>query len=148
MELYQEEALPDLYKNDDILQNQAIILRERLNYLHGRDKIIMSMYLINGISYRQIALLLKINQGTIFRIIKKTIHKLTEGVFAACIEKKEKFSSNEISIAKDYFVNDLSIRQIANKYNTSFYNIREQLNEIKNTAENYLERNQDDRIYA
>ena len=148
MEIYPDETLPDSYKNDDILQNQAVILRERLNYLHGREKIIMSMYLINGISYRQIALLLKINKGTIFRIIKKTIHILTEGVFAACIEKKELFSPDEISIAKDYYVNCLTIREIAKKHKTSFYNIREQLNEIKHTAENFLERNKNDRIYA
>jgi hypothetical protein len=120
MEIYPDEALPDSYKIDDILQNQAVILRERLNYLHGRDKIIMSMYLINGISYRQIALLLKINQGTIFRIIKKTIHKLTEGVFAVCIEKKEQFSTDEISIAKDYYVNGLTIRKIAVKRNKAY----------------------------
>ena len=37
---------------------------------------------------------------------------------------------------------------IAKKHKTSFYNIREQLNEIKHTAENFLERNKNDRIYA
>lgn len=106
-------------------------LRNRFYLLERQDKMIMSMYLDNEMSFRQIALLLNTNQNRISRRIRKIIFELTKGKFIFCMKKREIFTRPEMEIAKDYFLRGKSIRQIAKKKNTSFYHIRELLKEIR-----------------
>jgi predicted DNA-binding protein YlxM (UPF0122 family) len=136
MKLSEDEAGLDLLEHDKILKEQLDMIRSRIYLLDGADKRIMSMYLVNGISYRQIALLLGISTSSISRKIKRIIPKLTQGIFILCLKNQEQFTQAEIAIARDYFIKGLSIRKIARKRKTSFYKIRQTLAEIRQTADN------------
>ena len=112
-------------------REQFDLVRERINLLKGREKIIMSMYLEKGNSIRQIARLMDVNEMKVSRKIQKLTHTLSEGTFIKCMKKADMLSKQEMSIARDYFLNGRSIRHIANKYNWSFYRVRQKLQEIK-----------------
>lgn len=118
----------------NLLREQNDIIRSRLFLLEKNDKIIMSMYLESKISCRQIALLLGVNRSKVSRRIKKITHELTKGAFISCMKKNTLFTPGEIAIAHDYFIKGLSIKQIAEKGNASYYQIREKLKEIQLTA--------------
>jgi DNA-directed RNA polymerase specialized sigma subunit len=109
------------------------LVRGRLNLLKGKEKIIMAMYIEKGNSIRQIARLMGVDEMKISRKIQKLTHTLSDGTFIKCIKKRDKLSLREMSIARDYFLNGSSIRQIANKNNWSFYRVRQKLQEIKHT---------------
>ena len=121
--------------NDDnllrVLAEQIDTLRNRFYLLETQDRMIMSMYLDNEMSFRQIALLLNASPGKISRRIRKIIFELTKGKFILCMKKRELFTRPEIDIAKDYFVGGLSIKQIAERKNMSIYQTRELLKEIR-----------------
>lgn len=114
-----------------ILPEQLNIVRNRLYLLGRQDRMIMSMFLDKEMSFRQIAMLLNTNQNRISRRIRKIIFELTKGKFIFCMKKREIFTRPEMEIAKDHFLRGMSIRQIAQKKNTSFYHIRELLKEVR-----------------
>ena len=126
----------DYYEPENIEQIKALAehlntIRNRFYLLDRRDRMIMSMYFDKGLSFRQIALLLNTTTSRISRRIRKIIFELTKGKFIFCLKKREIFTRSEMEIAKDYFVSGLSIKQIAEKKNTSFYHIRELLKELR-----------------
>lgn len=136
----QEEDDLDLLVPDNSLQEQLDTIRSRLYLLSGIDKRILSMYLVNGISYRQIALLHGVKTSSISRKIRRLIPKLTEGIFISCLKNPGQFTQAEIIIARDYFIRGFSIKKIAGKRKVSFYKIRQILAEIRQNATN-TERN-------
>ena len=117
----------------NILRKRLNIIRSRLYLLEKQDRMIMSMYIDNGLSLRQLALLFDTSPSSISRRIKKIAFELTKGDFISCLKKKDVFTHSEMTIAKDYFVTGLSIKQIAERENTSFYQIRELITEIRQT---------------
>ena len=107
------------------------LLRSRLNLLSGKDKLLMTMYLENGNSYRQIARLAGINEKIIARRIRKLSKNLIEGQYITCLQNRSQFTENELTIAKDYFLTGLSIRKIMTKRNMNFYSVRETIKKIQ-----------------
>lgn len=110
-------------------RNRIEPLRNRLFLLTGQNKVIMSLYLENRISYRQIALLLGISPSSILRRIKKIANAME--LYVLCLKNREQFTFEELSIAEDYFLKMLSIRQIAIRKKKSFYYMREKIEEIQ-----------------
>ena len=129
------ENKQDCRDDADISKERLASLRDRLFLLSGQNRIIMSMYLENGISYRQIALLLDVSPSSILRRIRKISQAM--GIYILCLKNQEQFTQNEMSLAMDYFLRGLSIRQIARKKNTTYYHIREKIIEIRHTANNF-----------
>ncbi len=115
---------------------ESEILVSRLFLLRGKDKIIMTMYLEKGISYRKIAILLGINPSSVSRKIKKLKHFLTNGIYVSCLKNMDQLTSGEMEIAYDHFLKGLTIKQIARKRKTSYYKIRQKIKEIQHTTNN------------
>ena len=107
------------------------LLRSRLNLLSGKDKLLMTMYLENGNSYSQMASLAGIDVANIARRICKLTKKLLDNEYITCLQNRRKFTKTERNVAKDYFLNDLSIRKITRKRNLSFYRVRETIKKIQ-----------------
>ena len=122
-----QKALED--KNQH--RNQIDLLRSRLNLLDGKDKVLMTMYLENGNSFRQIARLLGVTETRIARRVRGLTKRLTDGQYITCLRNRNKFNEFQMTIAKDYFLTGLSIREIAVKRRRSFYHVRETIEKIK-----------------
>jgi len=107
------------------------LLRSRASLLTGRDKVLMTMYLENGNSFRQMAQLSGVNETSISRRIHRLIKRLMDGEYITCIRNRERFTGIEMAIAKDYFLMGLSMKKIAAKRQLSYYCVRETLKKIR-----------------
>ena len=116
-------------KND--WRNRIDALRSRVGLLAGKDKLLMTMYLENGNSFRQIARLTGVNISTVARRIHKLAKRLTNGEYITCLRNREKFTGAELVIVKDYFLVGLTRREIAAKRNCSVYRVRKILKKVQ-----------------
>ncbi len=107
------------------------LLRCRISLLDGKDKLLMSMYLDNGNSFRQISKLLGVCQPTISRRIHRLTNHLTGQPFQIYRRYRKKFNEGQKDFARDYFLMGLSMRQIAAKRRCSYYRVRNILEEIQ-----------------
>lgn len=107
------------------------LLRSRANMLTGKDKALMTMYLENGNSFRQMAQLAGVNEATIARRIHKITRRLINGEYITCLRSRDKLTRTEMEVAKDYFLLGLSIKKIADKRHCSYYRVRESLKKIQ-----------------
>ena len=107
------------------------LLRSRVELLTGTDKLLMTMYLKNDNSFRQMARLAGVNEANIARRIHKITKRLIDGEYIICLRNRDKFTRAEMAIAKDYFLLGLSIKKIANKRRTTYYHVREILKRIQ-----------------
>ena len=107
------------------------LLRSRAGLLTGKDKLLMTMYLENGNSFRQMARLTGVNEACIARRIYKVTKRLLDGEYITCLRNRDKLTKAEMGIAKDYFLLDLSMKKIAKKHNSTYYRVRETLKKIQ-----------------
>ncbi len=107
------------------------LLRSRAEMLAGRDKLLMTMYLDNGNTFRQMALLAGTSEASIARRIHRVTKRLIDSKYITCIRNRDRFTGAEMTMAKDYFLFGLSIRKIAAKRQRSFYGVRKTLKEIQ-----------------
>ena len=107
------------------------LLRSRVNLLTGKDKLLMTMYLENSNSFRQMARLAGVNESSIARKIHRVTKRLIDGEYITCLRNQDKFSKTEMAIAKDYFLLGLSMKKIAGKRRRSYYRVRETLKKIQ-----------------
>ena len=112
-------------------RDEIDLLRGRLNFLNGKDKVLMTMYLENGNSFRQIARLTGISDTSIARRINRLTKRLLDNQYIICLRNRDKFTREQMNIAKDYFLTGLSIRKIAIKRDRSFYHVRETMKKIQ-----------------
>ena len=107
------------------------LLRSRVSLLTGKDKILMTMYIENGNSFRQMARLVGVNEASIARRIHKVTKRLMNGEYITCLRNRDKFSKGELDIAKDYFLEGLSMKKIAKKRDSTYYCVRKTLKKIQ-----------------
>lgn len=112
-------------------QDQIDLLRNRVKLLTGKDKLLVTMYLDNGNSFRQMAQLVGVNEGTIARKIRKLVKRLIDNEYALCLQNRARFNAGQLSIAKDHFLTGLSIRKIALRRKVSYYRIRQSIREMR-----------------
>ena len=112
-------------------RDEIDLLRSRLHLLNGKEKVLMTMYLENGSSFRQIARLTGISDTSIARRINILTERLTDGEYIVCLRNREKFTRDQMTIAKDYFLVGLSMKEIAVKRRWSRYHVRETIIKIK-----------------
>ncbi len=107
------------------------LLRSRVGLLTGKDKVLMTMYMENGNSFRQMARLVGVNEARIARRIHKVTERLVNGEYITCLRNRDKFDKGELDIAKDYFLAGLSMKKIAKKRDSTYYCVRKALKKIQ-----------------
>jgi predicted DNA-binding protein YlxM (UPF0122 family) len=107
------------------------LLRSRVGLLAGKDKVLMTMYMENGNSFRQMARLVGVNEASIARRIHKVTKRLINGEYITCLRNRDKLDKNELDIAKDYFLVGLSMKKIAKKRDSTYYCVRKTLKKIQ-----------------
>ncbi len=107
------------------------LLRSRVSLLTGKDRVLMTMYIENGNSFRQMARLVGVSEVSIARRIHKVTERLMNGEYITCLRSRDKFGRNELDIAKDYFLEGLSMKKIAKKRDSTYYCVRKTLKKIQ-----------------
>ncbi|MHC4074891.1 MAG: sigma factor-like helix-turn-helix DNA-binding protein [Planctomycetota bacterium] len=121
--------------NKIIYRNQVELLRRRAELLSGKDKLLLTMYFDNGVTFYQIAKLAGINEGTVSRRINKLCRRLINSEYIKCLQHREMFSRDELAIAKDYYLTGRSIKKIAGEHDLTYYRVRQTLKKIQNRLE-------------
>jgi len=115
----------------DVQRRHVELLRRRIGLLSGKDKVLMTMYITNGNSFRQIARLLDVSETSIARRIHQLADRLTNGEFLTCVRNRDKLNRRQMAIARDAFLIGLSNKQIARKRSLSLYAVRKELANIR-----------------
>ena len=115
-------------------RDEIDLLRSRLVLLDIKDKVLMTMYLENGNSFRQIARLLGVSEATISRRVRALSRRLTDGVYIDCLRNRRLFTKQQMDVAKDYFLTGLSMRQIAANRACNYHEVRDTLREMRRTV--------------
>ena len=131
MERIHKNISSDERSTKNSYRDRIDLLRSRVELLTGKDKLLMTMYLKNGNSFRQMARLAGVNEANIARRIHKLIKRLMDGNYITCLRNRGKFSKTEMNIARDYFLMGLSINKIANKQRATYYRVRQTMKKIQ-----------------
>jgi hypothetical protein len=115
----------------ELRQGGLDLVRQRMGLLDGEDKILMSMYYIDGCNFRRIAMLLGVNECSVSRRIRKITTRLLAGQYIRCLRNQQFFNSADLQIAKDYYVGGRTIRQIAAERVCSLYEVRRAIERIE-----------------
>ncbi len=107
------------------------VLRSRLHILSGTDKVLMTMYVENGNSCRQIARIAGVNETTVARRINAVVKRLMDGDYIRCLQSSRKLTADQMAIAKDFFVMGLPMSKIAGKRCSSVHRVRKALLDIR-----------------
>ncbi len=113
------------------VRDRIDLLRSRATLLTGKDRLLMTMYLDNANTFRQMARLAGVNEANIARRIHKIIKRLIDGEYITCLRNREIFSNAEMVIAKQYLLLGWSIRKIASEQGCSYYRAHKSLKKIQ-----------------
>ena len=127
---------PDRMAEDSAVGNswkreRMDLLRSRVDLLGGRDKALMQMRLWYGASFRQLAIIARVNDVTIARRIHKLTGRLLNSEYITCLRNRERFTRFELMVARDTFLMGISQRAIAAKRNSTIYTISATQRKIK-----------------
>jgi DNA-directed RNA polymerase specialized sigma24 family protein len=115
----------------NLCRDRVELLRSRVSLLNGKDKLLMTMYLENGNTFRQLARLAGVGEGNIARRIHKLTKRLMDGEYIRCMRNRHRLTRTEMAIAKEYFLQGFSHRKIATRHNCSAYKVRKTLIRIQ-----------------
>ena len=103
---------------------EAEILRVRISLLSGLDKVLMTMHVEHGASFRQMAALAGVSEATIGRRIRRMSQRLLDGQYIVVERHRERYTSVEMEVAQDFFLLGMSLREIARNRRVSYYLVR------------------------
>jgi hypothetical protein len=113
----------------------ADMLESRLEFLEGKEKILMEMRLRQGATFGQIAALTGMHEATVARTVRKLRGRLLRGAFVVCLRNKDRLTDQQLCIARDRYLTRLPIPLIAKKQKCTLYRVRTVLVELANLVE-------------
>jgi hypothetical protein len=116
---------------EENFKDRIDLLRCRADLLAGKDRALMQMYLDNSGTYRQMARLAGVNEANVARRIHKLIRRLLDGQYITCLRNSDKFTEEQLEMARDYFVDGLPMREIAYRHEATYYAVRRTMKKIQ-----------------
>jgi predicted DNA-binding protein YlxM (UPF0122 family) len=107
------------------------LLRSRVGLLAGRDRALMQIYLDNSGTFSQMAKIASVNEANVARRIHKLVRRLLDGQYITCLRNRDKFTQEQIEMARDYFVDGLPMSEIANRHEATYYTVRQTMKLIQ-----------------
>ena len=112
--------------------NKIDLLRCRAGLLTGKDGALVQMYLNGTGTLNQMARLAGVNEANVARRIHKLVRRLLDGQYITCLHNRDKFTQEQIEMARDYFVDGLPMSEIADRHDITYYQV--QKDNAKNSA--------------
>ena len=126
------ENIPDQVRVlDRSHRDRMEMLRSRLCLLSGADKVLMTMYVQNGISFRQIARVRGVSETSVARRLHKIARRLADGQYIRCLRNKKRLTPEQMAIAKDFFLKGTAMSRIAARRSSSVHRVRGALRKIR-----------------
>jgi len=111
--------------------NKIDLLRCRAGLLTGKDGALVQMYLNGTGTLNQMARLAGVNEANVARRIHKLVRRLLDGQYITCLRSRDKFTQEQIEMARDYFVDGLPMKEIADRHETTYYEVRNTMKKIQ-----------------
>lgn len=111
------------------------ILRSRLGLLSGADRVLMTMYVQNGNSFRQIARVQGVSETCVARKVHKIARRLTDGQYIRCLRHSGRLTPSQMAIARDFFLRGLAMSRIAARRDSSVHRVRKALRDIQRVVD-------------
>ena len=121
-------------------RDQMEVLRSRLCLLSGTDKVLMTMYVQNGNSFRQIARVQGVSETCVARKVHKIARRLTDGQYLRCLRHSARLTPGQMAIARDFFLSGLAMSRIAAKRDSSVHRVRKALRHIQRVVDGPAQR--------
>ena len=131
MENIHANLLQKTHKGKAEQRDRVDLLRSRIYLLTGKDKLLMTMYLENSNSFRQIARLTGVTETSIARRIHRITKRLIDDKYILCLRNHDKLTRTELDIAKEHFLLGIPMTKIADERDCSYYHICKIVNRIK-----------------
>ncbi|HUW20326.1 MAG TPA: hypothetical protein VMW16_13590 [Sedimentisphaerales bacterium] len=131
MELLHENIPQEALGAKNTYRARLELLRSRVSLLTGEDRLLMTMYLENGNSYRQMARLAGVNEANIARRIQRLSRRLIEGEYILCLRNRDRLTEDEMALAREHFLLGLPQRKIAEKRKWTLYQVRKTVERIR-----------------
>lgn len=112
-------------------QDGLDLIRSRAGLLTGKDRAIMQIYLDNGVTFKQMARIAGVNEVCVARRIHKLVKRLLDGQYITCLRNRHKFTSEELDIARDYFLGGLPMSRIAENRSATYYTVRRAMKKMQ-----------------
>jgi len=103
----------------------------RAEMLSGKDKALIQMYLANSSSFGEMARFAGVSESTIARRVRKLIRRLLGGEYMMCLHSRAQLNKLEQAVAKDYFLEGRSQKEIARKREFTVYQVRKALRRLQ-----------------
>ncbi len=117
------------------------MLRGRVNLLKGKDKLLMTMYLDNSNSFRQMSRLAGMDETSISRKISRIIKRLMDRKYIICLQNRNRLNTAELAIAKEFFLLGLPIKKIAARRRWTYYRAYKTIKKIQQRIKNSAQEN-------
>ena len=117
--------------NLHLAAEEVRLLQRRTEILGVADRALVLMYLENGACFSDIARIAGRNEANVARRIHKLIARLLDGKYITCFRHRAVLGKLNLAIAKDRFIEGLSVRQIAARRRTTVYRVRSGLLKIR-----------------
>jgi predicted DNA-binding protein YlxM (UPF0122 family) len=127
--VYQENSRINVAKVQG--REKIDVLRSRAGLLTGKDRALMKIYLENAGTFRQMARLAGVNEANVARRIHKLVRRLLDGQYITCLRNRDKFTQEQIEMARDYLVNGLPMSEIADRHEITYYEVRRTMRKIQ-----------------
>ncbi len=99
-------------------------LLQRAQQLSEPDRTVVTMYLQNAASFRQIAKLTDLSESAVARRIRKILAVLSDEKLNALLTSGKLLSRRQKKVIRDHFFGGLTLGDIARKHKMSYYNAR------------------------
>jgi DNA-directed RNA polymerase specialized sigma subunit len=106
------------------------MLRMRSRLLGQQDRAIVEMVFRSGYRPTQIARAMGVHPSNVTRRIGKIVRRLAGGEYLDCLRGHERFSEMDKAVAREFFLRDRSMNEIAIKLGLTRYGVRRVLSRI------------------
>lgn len=113
------------------IEEKIDLLRTRVELLAGVDRVLMEMYLNGNGSLSQMAVLAGVTETSMARHIRKLVGRLLDNFYTSCLRSRDKLTDVQLEMAKEYFMGNLSMREIAERHNTTRYFVKKTIKQIR-----------------
>jgi len=114
-----------------VFASRVDMLACRAEILNAEDRALMKMHLKSGFTFRQIAQVAGTTEAKIARRIHRLSSKLVDGEYIKCLKNRERFTRMELMVAKDHYLDGMSIKNIGKKREMSIYMVRQVLEKAR-----------------
>lgn len=112
------------------MQAFSDLICSRLDWLEGRDRILLEMVYDRGFSYRTVARITRMRPSSVSRRIRILANRLLSREYQICLLHRNDLSCLQMSIAREHFVLGMGRRAIARRHHISLYCLGHHLNHL------------------